>query len=142
MRYSLDLSALREARHAKGLTQPQLSDLVGVDGAPRVSAWESGQQVPHPGQLRRLAEVLEVPITQLLEPVSVEDRDLRRLRIEAGLTIVELGARIHVAGPTLKRWERGEVQGLLRRIPLGDMADVLRVDEATVTAALRRTQSS
>lgn len=140
MSYALDLPALREARRAKGLTQGQLSNLVGVASAPRVSAWESGQQIPHPGQLRKLADVLEVPITQLLEPVPVEDRDLRRLRIEAGLTIVELAARVHVAEPTLKRWERGEVKGLPRRLPLIEIARALRVDEATVAAAMRRTQ--
>ncbi len=140
MSYALDLPALREARRAKGLTQGQLSNLVGVASAPRVSAWESGQQIPHPGQLRKLADVLEVPITQLLEPVLVEDRDLRRLRIEAGLTIVELAARVHVAEPTLKRWERGEVKGLPRRLPLIEIARALRVDEATVAVAMRRTQ--
>ena len=140
MGYSLDSNALRAARHAKGLTQPQLSAAVGVAGAPRISAWELGQETPHPHQLRNLASILGVPIATLLQSVEDDQRDLRRLRIEAGLTISELACQIHVANPTLKRWERGVVRGLVSRAPIDGLADALGVNERSVVAALERTR--
>lgn len=137
--YALDAVALRSARHAKGWTQTQLSDAVAVARADRVSAWELGQATPHPHQLRSLATALNVPITSLLQPVPEERRDLRRLRIEAGLSAVELADQIHVALPTLKRWEGGGVRGLASRAPVDALAGALGIGAAEVYGALQRT---
>lgn len=142
MSYALNPDVLRAARRARGLTQPEFSDAVGVGGASRVSAWEVGQETPHPHQLRKLADVLGVPITVLLVAVPDEERDLRRLRVEAGLSISELAVRIHVAGSTLKRWERGVVQDLAGRVPIPALSTVLGVDQALVAEAIRRTRDS
>ena len=92
----LDPTALRCARLAKGLTQKQLSETIGVAVEGRVSTWERGRATPHPQQLRALADALGVSIKSMLRPVAVQQYNLRRLRIEAGLNIEELVAQADV----------------------------------------------
>jgi transcriptional regulator with XRE-family HTH domain len=137
----LDVDALRAARLAKGLTQEQLGRAVGVAAGNRISDWENGRATPHPGHLRRLAVILDVPVSALLRPVSEAERDLRRLRLEAGLSIDDVAKRIHVATPTLKRWESGVVRRLVARAPVDQLAEALGVEEADVVAALQRTRA-
>jgi transcriptional regulator with XRE-family HTH domain len=48
---------IRDARIAKGLTQDQLAELVGVDQG-RVSRWESGKRVPRIHETPTLIAVL------------------------------------------------------------------------------------
>jgi transcriptional regulator with XRE-family HTH domain len=137
----LDVHALRAARHAKGLTQDQLGRAVGVAAGNRISDWENGRATPHPGHLRRLAEVLGVPAAALLRPVSEAERDLRRLRLEAGMSIDDVAKRIRVATPTLKRWESGVVRRLVATAPVERLAEAFGVDVADVVAALERTRA-
>ena len=134
----LDPTALRSARLAKGLTQRQLGEAIGVAVEGRVSAWERGRATPHPHQLRALADALGVPIKSMLRPVAVQQYNLRRLRIEAGLNIEELAAQIDVPVPTLKRWEQGLVRKLPDRAPTRSIARALGVDIDLVREALDR----
>lgn len=134
----LDPTALRSARLAKGLTQKQLSETIGVAVEGRVSTWERGRATPHPQQLRALADALGVSIKSMLRPVAVQQYNLRRLRIEAGLNIEELAARIDVPVPTLKRWEQGLVRKLSDRAPTRAIARALGVDIDLVRDALDR----
>ena len=136
--YELDPSALRSARLTQGLTQKQLSETIGVAAEGRVSTWECGRATPHPHQLRALADALGVPIRSMLRPVAVQQYDLRRLRIEAGLNIEQLAARIDVPVPTLKRWEQGLVRNLQDRAPTRAIARALAADIELVRDALDR----
>lgn len=51
---------IRRAREAKGWTQTQLAQTMGVADA-QVSRWETGRYLPVVPTLEQLAEVLEVP---------------------------------------------------------------------------------
>jgi len=118
------------------MTQARLGELVGVAGPTRISLWESGAAEPRPNQLRRLSDVLGVPISKLLNEVH-GDRDLRRLRQESGLTIEELAARIFVAAPTIKRWEQRLVYDLPSKAPVSELGVALGISESQVVAALQ-----
>lgn len=139
MAYELDGHALRAARQDAGLTQNALSELLGVAGAARVSAWEQEREAPHPNQLRALSLNLGVPVRDLLRPVPSHQRDLARLRVEAGLSVAELAARIDVPVQTLKRWEGGRVRSLIERAPVAALSRALGAPAAEVTKALGHT---
>ncbi|WP_048859943.1 helix-turn-helix domain-containing protein [Acidisphaera rubrifaciens] len=58
---------VRDLRHARGMTQSELADAIGVSRS-AVAQWESGragQATPH---LRRVADVLGVSVDHLLGP--------------------------------------------------------------------------
>lgn len=56
---------VRHAREAVGLSQTEVADRMGV--SPQgVQKWESGASFPRLSRLYRLAEVLTVPLSQLL----------------------------------------------------------------------------
>ena len=56
---------IRDAREAKGLTQEQFAKLVGVtQGA--VAQWENGLTHPSFDKLMKIADVLEVPLDELV----------------------------------------------------------------------------
>ncbi len=56
---------IREAREAKGMTQEQFAKMVGVtQGA--VAQWENGLTHPSFDKLVRIADVLEVPLDELV----------------------------------------------------------------------------
>src|SRR5690606_28502607 len=100
-----DAAQLRAARLRAGLTQGQLARLIGVAGGERVSAWERGQaQVRNPARLHALANALGVTPAELLE-IPPAGRNLRWLRLVAGLTLDQLAAAVNASVPTIKRWE-------------------------------------
>lgn len=135
----LDPDALRRARLSAGLTQRDLAAAV-LRGYPgRVSQWENGLSQPFPRQLARIAEVLGVGVADLLLPV--ERKTLRRLRIEAALTIGEVATAIHATEPTVRRWEHGRVVDVVQRAPIERLAAVLHVSESEVEAALEESLS-
>jgi len=56
---------IRDAREAKGMTQEQFAKLVGVtQGA--VAQWENGLTHPSFDKLMKIADVLEVPLDELV----------------------------------------------------------------------------
>ena len=58
---------IKELREARGLTQVQLADGVGVtQGA--VAKWETGRAIPGGGKLPALADMLNCSINDLFEP--------------------------------------------------------------------------
>lgn len=56
---------IAELRKARGLTQVELADALGVIQAV-VSTYEVGRVRPHPGMLLRLADVLDVSVDEIL----------------------------------------------------------------------------
>lgn len=73
---------IRELRKAKGLTQEQLAELVGVE--PRhISRVEGGYNSPSIERLARIAEVLEVPIQELFNFMHLNDSEDRMKDIDA-----------------------------------------------------------
>ena len=58
--------SIREARLRKNLTQEKLAQEMGVTQA-AVSQWENGVTIPRTCDLIKLAEVLGVSVTELLQ---------------------------------------------------------------------------
>lgn len=121
MASGIDPSGLRKARERAGLTQHELARLVGVAGGERISRWELGTSEPRPDFLLRLAQILNTPTVRLIR-LDGEVPDLRALRLEAGLTVVELAAAANLSGPTYYAWE----QGRWTRLPAVSVISALR----------------
>lgn len=130
----LDPEQLRAARVRAGLTQSQLARAIGVAGGERVSKWELGEAVPSAAVRARLARALGLEVEDLLPKDGVSD--LRRLRLQAGLTVAQLAKRGEVSAGTIKRWESGAMTRT--HAPLDRLASALGVDEARVREALAR----
>lgn len=58
---------LRNARKVKGLTQVEVANALGVtQGA--VRQWEAGATTPSAGKLSKVADLLDIPVAELLAP--------------------------------------------------------------------------
>ena len=68
------ISALRERR---GLSQYQLGALVGVSDK-AVSKWENGVSKPRIGMIRKLSEVLDISVDELLTCEYATFNELRK----------------------------------------------------------------
>ena len=60
---------IRELRQARGLTQRQLAELVGMS-IPTVCQWEIGLRTPQTRMLPRIARALGCTIDQLYDPAE------------------------------------------------------------------------
>lgn len=127
---------LRRAREVAGLTQHQLARVIDVAGGERVSRWELGSSVPHPGVLLKLADALGVEVEDLLE-VPEDGPGLRELRLGAGLTLEALAESVLASTRTVHRWEHGSFQRLPSERTVSLLAKALNVSDWQVAAALR-----
>lgn len=90
------------ARLNAGLTQQELADKVGVSRT-QVVRWERGPYNVRLDRLKRIAEVLNVEWTSLI------DNEVSRIaiaRANAGLTQQELADKIGVKTTQVARWEK------------------------------------
>ena len=69
-------------------------------------------------------------------PASADERDIRRLRFEAGMTISDLTARVHVTVTTLKRSESKLVRRLSNGAPIEALVEASGVTADVVPDAL------
>lgn len=81
---------LRDARRAKGMTQQQVSDALGVSRR-AVSEWETGIRQPHVA-LPGLAALYGVSTTFLLYGVEPASAELRELRDDVARVLDEISA--------------------------------------------------
>ena len=66
---------LRTLRKARGFSQEEVAQRLHITRQ-TLSKWETGQSVPDAQLLLRLAEILDVPVSDLLGgPVEAEERD-------------------------------------------------------------------
>jgi transcriptional regulator with XRE-family HTH domain len=65
---------VRTARRSAGLTQRQLAEAVGVD-AITISRWERGVTTPSLPRLRRVAEITETTISDLVRAPNAASAD-------------------------------------------------------------------
>lgn len=82
---------IRQLREAKGLTQDQLGDIVGVREK-TVSRWENGRHTGYISNVRALAEALDVDVQAITgtppPPLGLGDPDDQLERIEAKLDAI------------------------------------------------------
>ena len=60
---------IRTARRSEGFTQRQLAEKMGIREQ-SISNWELGVSIPHYSKLKKLSEILKVPIDDLLKPTG------------------------------------------------------------------------
>lgn len=89
------MNAIRRLRKAKGLTQNELANLVGVTES-AVNQYENGKRRPKYEILLRLGEVLECPVAEITGEKELEDLGftaLERVIIQKYRTLDEYGKR-------------------------------------------------
>ena len=82
-------------RRQKGMTQAELAEKMAVTRQ-TISNWEGGKSLPDIESLKSLAEVLEVPVEQLLYGEISPPRD--KLPSAVGILCTYLGTAVLVAG--------------------------------------------
>ena len=133
---------LRAHRVGHGLSVRSAGRLVG--GSRGVWAkWESGA-VPSPAYLRRVADLLGLPVAEARQlagpdrvrrPGSVGDEashGLAQARLRAGLSAAEFARRLHLSASLVSRWESGERIPARRYYP--GIAQILGTDIGAVSA--------
>lgn len=58
-------SQIKKLRKSRGWTQPQLADRISVSKQ-TISNWETGLKVPRMGALQKLADLFNVPISEIV----------------------------------------------------------------------------
>lgn len=75
---------LKEIRGSKGITQEQLSEMVGIN--PKyLSSIERGKENPTLNTILKLAETLDVGLNDIFSDIQVEDPKNRRALIDSFL---------------------------------------------------------
>jgi len=86
---------LKTIRENKNVSQNQLSELLDVDRS-TIAHWESGDRIPSAKALIRLAEALEVNISDLITENKDDNSDISVLIVDDELIALQ-GARMVVA---------------------------------------------
>ena len=125
-------SRLAARRHAAGLTQHRLAQLVDTEQS-RVSEWERGVMTPRPNLMPKIAAAVGMDALEFLaaDPAlpTLED-----MRLASGLTMQAVADRI---GITQLRYRSIEI-GATRRDPEAHVIDSLAVIFAVPPVAVRR----
>ena len=70
---------IRYFRRAKNLTQKQLGDLIGIS-ASNITKYEKGNIEPNLSILEKIAEVLEINVTELMTSKQIEENTLNMFK--------------------------------------------------------------
>ncbi|MFH9355154.1 helix-turn-helix transcriptional regulator [Kitasatospora sp. NPDC017646] len=116
---------LRELRTQRGMTQAQVARLIGCSRS-TVSTWETTGNSPRPSRLRRLADVLGVPVQEIADFGLLPS--LREMRVSAGLRQADIARRLRVQKSTYCDVETGRQRVPLRWFPV--LSAELRVPAA------------
>ncbi len=107
---------IQRARLARLWKQKELAAAVGVEPT-TVSRWETGEQAPGRLTLRRLADVLEIPLEQLEDAKQEQNSppSQRSLLVAIADGIVELQTSMAAVLRVLERLEANLVSGEAQR---------------------------
>ncbi|MBF6137747.1 helix-turn-helix transcriptional regulator [Nocardia otitidiscaviarum] len=136
-----DPAALKHAREAN--PNPDLRRRAEVArkaeiGIATLQQWEGGQKSPTVNLLARVAQVLGVPMEQLV-PIPREQRFLRDWRVLRGWLESELAARTGISGSSIGRLEEGSAA--LTEENAGRLAEALGITVAEVRASYERARN-
>ena len=109
---------LRYYRYKKALFQREVADYAGLDRSTYIR-YENGMDYYPPDKLAKIAELLEVDVSELLDDYNAFLRDdqgwqIKSLRRSMKLTQKEFGKRFGAHAGTVKRWENGKARILKR----------------------------
>lgn len=106
---------LRYYRYQKALLQREVAVYAGINESTYID-YESGKRDYYPiDKLSRIAELLEVDITKLLDEYNRffydgQDWKIRKIREGRGLTQYQFGKLYGVSAGAVKLWESGKVK--------------------------------
>ena len=106
---------LRWYRYQKGLRQRDVADYIGIDRSTYIHYEEAGRDYYPQEHMKKLAELFEVPLENLLDEYNLfllrgQGEQIKALRIQRGLTQKAYAQELGVPLEKLKRWEQGKVQ--------------------------------
>lgn len=106
---------LRYYRYKKSLLQREVAEYTGINKSTYIHYEGSDHDYYPIDKLSRIAELLEVDITDLLDEYNQflydgQGWQIRKIRKSMGLTLYQFGKRYNVSSTAVKRWESGKVR--------------------------------
>ena len=106
---------LRYYRYKKSLLQREVAEYAGINENTYIHYESTGHDYYPVDKLSRIAELLEVDITDLLDEYNRflydgQGRQIRKIRKSMGLTQHQFGKLHGVNTGTVKRWESGKIR--------------------------------
>ena len=106
---------LRWYRYRRALLQREVAEYAGIDRSTYIHYEEYGRDYYPLDKMEKIAEVLDVPVTELLDEYNMflynnQGRQIREKRRSLGMTASEYAAQLGVPLGTLKNWERNRVR--------------------------------
>lgn len=106
---------LRYYRYKKSLLQREVAKYAGINKSTYIHYKGSDHDYYPIDKLSRIAELLEVDITDLLDEYNQflydgQGWQIRKIRKSMGLTLYQFGKRYNVSPTAVKRWESGQVR--------------------------------
>ena len=83
--------------------------------------WEKGRNLPNKSNLKKIAEIGETSVNELLSPYSVGER-IKDIRLEKGMSKTEFGKLFETTGSLVNKWETNQVTPTEKR--LKEIADI------------------
>ena len=101
-------SPIAKARQAKGMTQTQLADAIGANQR-QVSDWELGRLAISAATIKRIAAVLDMDVSELLDFASEKQGHsiIATARRKKGMTQIEFAKAISVSQTLISKLETG-----------------------------------
>ena len=106
---------LRWYRYRKALLQREVADYAGIDRSTYMHYEEAGKDYYPVDKLGKIAELLEVDVTELMDDYNLflyqdQGRQLRARREAMGLTVIQYAKHLGVQTDKLRKWESNQVQ--------------------------------
>ena len=77
--------------------------------------WEKGRNLPNKSNLKKIAEIGETSVNELLSPYSVGER-IKDIRLEKGMSKTEFGKLFETTGSLVNKWETNQVTPTEKRL--------------------------
>lgn len=125
---------IKAARKNAGMTQAELSRIIGVSNQSTIAAWENGRRIPKCGVLRKIATTLEI---DLLELIGEEEQ--RDFEVDNNDTKILLAVK---NGPNGFRCVLGgvDISGVVQGLDIRYMGELAKVHlELNVPASYMHT---
>ncbi len=106
---------LRWYRYRKALLQREVADYVGIDRSTYMHYEEASKDYYPVDKLSKIAELLEVDVTELLDDYNLflyqnQGKQLRARREAMGMTVIQYAKHLGVQTDKLRKWESNQVQ--------------------------------
>lgn len=104
---------LRASMNASNMKAVELHELTGISKA-SISEYLSGNYEPKQRNIFKMAQALDVSPSYLMGVSDAPkiNENIKRLRIEKGMTLADVGEKLGVRNATVQRYESGEIKNL------------------------------